>query len=308
MSLINRFRQGLEKTRNFISEGIRQLQVALGHYDEEMLDELEMLLVQADLGVPAATQVMDRVRAAIRSERNDREDFVHERLTAAIQEILGPQRELRLAPDRLNILLLVGVNGSGKTTTAGKLALRYGREGKRVLLAAADTFRAAAIEQLEVWAERSGAPMIRHATGADPAAVVFDALSAARARGTDVLIVDTAGRLQTKQNLMAELAKIRRIIGREAPDALCQTLLTLDATTGQNALSQARHFSEAAEVSGLILTKLDGNSKGGIAVAVAWSLPDIPILLAGLGEGAEDLMDFDPEAFARSLLPEPQNG
>ena len=303
MSLFDKFRAGLTKTRNFLADGLRQIQVAMGRYDEDMLDELEMLLIQADLGVTASTRIMERLREAIRQERNDREDFVLDRLQLEIRHILGPETALRLTPGRLNILLMVGVNGSGKTTTAGKLALRYQREGKRVLLAAADTFRAAAIEQLEVWATRSGTEIIRHETGSDPAAVVFDAVAAAQARGIDLLIVDTAGRLHTKQNLMDELAKMRRIIGREAPGAVCQTLLVLDATTGQNALQQARHFGEAAQVTGLVMTKLDGNAKGGIAVAVAEALPDTPILLAGLGEGAEDLTDFDPEAFARSLLP-----
>ena len=204
----------------------------------------------------------------------------------------------------MNVIFLVGVNGTGKTTTAGKLALRYGKEGKSVLMAAADTFRAAAIEQLAIWADRTGCDIIAHAEGGDPASVVYDAIQAAKSRGTKVLIIDTAGRLHNKKNLMDELGKMRRIIDREAPEANIQTILVIDATTGQNAILQAETFAEVAKVDSIAVTKLDGNAKGGIAVAVAYTT-GYPIVLAGLGENADDLVDFDPVSFVESLVPAP---
>lgn len=302
MGIFDKFKQGLQKTRDFIAGGMKQISLATGRFDEEQLDELEMILVQADMGATATDEVMGNLREEIRVTRDDSEIYVKQYLKSEILRILGPKSELKLIEGKLNIIMMVGVNGTGKTTTAGKLALRYKQSGKRVILAAADTFRAAAIEQLAVWAERTDTDMIRHEMGSDPAAVVFDAVQAAKARKADVLIVDTAGRLHNKKNLMDELAKMRRIIDREAAGAHVETLLVIDATSGQNAIMQAQVFSEVADVTGLAITKLDGNAKGGVAIAVAYETKT-PIYLAGLGEQADDLMDFDPEAFTESLLP-----
>lgn len=302
MSIFDKFKQGLQKTRDFIAGGIKQIGLASGRFDEERLDELEMILIQADMGVAAVDEIMGNLRSNIRQTRDDSEEYVRSYLKSEILRVLGPKSEMQLAPNKLNIIMMVGVNGTGKTTTAGKLALRYKQAGKHVIMAAADTFRAAAIEQLAVWSERTQTTLIKHDMGSDPAAVVFDAVAAAKARRADVLIVDTAGRLHNKKNLMDELAKMRRIIDREAPDAHVETLLVIDATSGQNAIMQAQVFSEVADVSGLAITKLDGNSKGGVAVAVAYETKQ-SIYLAGLGEQADDLIDFDPEAFAESLLP-----
>ncbi len=303
MSLFNKFKEGLQKTRDFITGGMKQISLASGRFDEEQLDELEMILIQADMGAAATDEIMGKLRDEIRTSRNDSHAYVRSYLKQEILDVLGQKAELRIQPGKLNIIMMVGVNGTGKTTTAGKLALRYKQEGKRVILAAADTFRAAAIEQLQVWSERTNTEMIRHEMGSDPAAVVFDAVQAAKARKADVLIVDTAGRLHNKKNLMDELAKMRRIIDREALGANVETLLVIDATSGQNAIMQAKVFSEVADVTGLAITKLDGNSKGGVAIAVAYETKT-PIYLAGLGEQADDLMDFDPDYFTESLLPE----
>ncbi len=302
MNLFDKFRQGLTRTRNFFSDGFKQIQVAMGRFDEEQLDELEMLLIQADVGFEATEQMMGGLRQAMQQERREDQAFVIDYLRQSMLHILGEKRHLQLQKGALNILLMVGVNGSGKTTTTGKLAARYKQE-MSVLLAAADTFRAAAIEQLAHWAEINRVPLVQHEAGSDPAAVVYDAIQKAKREKSDLLIIDTAGRLHNKQNLMDELAKIRRIINREAPEAKTQTLLVLDATSGQNALHQAQRFSEISEVTGLVLSKLDGNAKGGIALAVRAHMPDIPIFLAGLGEGVEDLMDFDAAAFVQALLP-----
>lgn len=302
MSIFDKFKKGLQKTRDFIAGGIKQIGLASGRFDEERLDELEMILIQADMGAATVDEIMGKLRTNIRQTRNDSEEEVRNFLKTEILAILGAKTKLELKPNRLNIIMMVGVNGTGKTTTAGKLALRYKQEGKHVILAAADTFRAAAIEQLAVWAERTDTTMIKHDMGSDPAAVVFDAVASAKARRADVLIVDTAGRLHNKKNLMDELAKMRRIIDREAADAHVETLLVIDATSGQNAILQAQVFSEVADVTGLAITKLDGNSKGGVAVAVSYETKQA-IYLAGLGEQADDLIDFDPEAFTESLLP-----
>jgi fused signal recognition particle receptor len=304
MALFERFLKGLEKTRTSFSEGFNRLATSLGIYDETMLDELEMLLVAADTGVPAATRTMEALRRRMKETGQVSRAQVLRMLRDELLKLLGPQTRLELASDRMNVVLLVGVNGTGKTTTAGKLCARFSAEGRKPVLAAADTFRAAAIEQLEHWAKATGTPLIRHSEGSDPAAVVFDAVQSSKARGAGVLVVDTAGRLHNKQNLMDELSKIRRVIGREAPDARCTTLLVIDATTGQNAVVQAKLFREAASVDGVVLTKLDGNAKGGVAIAVAFETR-VPILLAGLGESVDDLVDFDADSFVDSLLPTP---
>ena len=302
MGILEAFKKGLEKTRNFVTEGFTRISAQMGRFDEEMLDDLETLLIRADVGVSATLFIMDAIRDSIKTTGDDSRENVLRIMRDKMLQILGPKKNLELQPNRLNILLMVGVNGTGKTTTAGKLCGRYKSEGKKVLLAAADTFRAAAIEQLKIWGERTNTSVISHENGSDPAAVCFDAIHAAIARNIDVLLIDTAGRLHNKQNLMEELSKIRRVIEREGSDAFVQTLLIIDATTGQNAIMQTEVFSKAVELSGIGITKLDGNAKGGVAIAVAHSAGS-PIFLAGLGEDLEDLSDFDPEAFVTSLLP-----
>lgn len=302
MAFLDRLKQGLSKTRDFLSQGINRISAALGYYDEEQLEELEELLIQADLGIPAATQLMDQVRQDIQRQSDASSAAVLASLRKGILEQLGSARSLPFESGRLNIYLLIGVNGTGKTTTCGKLAARFHQQGRSVLIAAADTFRAAAIDQLQHWAERTQTPCIASKEGADPASVVYDSVQAALARKTDVLLIDTAGRLHNKKNLMDELAKLRRIVSREAPEARVESLLVLDANTGQNAVSQARLFQEPAALTGLIVTKLDGNAKGGVAVAIAGETK-LPIYLIGVGEAVEDLQDFDPVAFADALLP-----
>lgn len=302
MGIFDIFKNGLKKTRGFVADGFTKISAGLGRYDEDMLDDLEALLVQADVGVGASLNIMDSVRSHIRRTGDDSAEAVTFTMKKQMLDILGDKQQLHIEDNSLNILLLVGVNGTGKTTTAGKLCLRYKDQGKRVMLAAADTFRAAAIEQLQIWGERTGTPVISQTTGSDPAAVCYDAIHAAIARRTDVLIIDTAGRLHNKQNLMDELAKISKVINREAPSACIKALLVIDATTGQNAVIQAEVFSGAIDIHGIVITKLDGSAKGGVAIAVAHKAK-APILLAGLGESVEDLVDFDPELFVNSLLP-----
>lgn len=304
MGLFESFKKGLESTRNFFSSGFTRLAAGSGHFDEDMLDELEELLVRADCGVPASEEIIDGVKADIKKTGDDSQDAVYGSVRRKMREILGDKQSYELVPGQLNILLLIGVNGTGKTTTAGKLALRYKKQGKKVILAAADTFRAAAVEQLKAWGERTDTTVISQGSdGADPAAVVFDAVHAAVARKADLLIIDTAGRLHNKKNLMDELSKIRRIIVREAPDASLKSLLIIDATTGQNAVLQAEAFAEAAELDYIGITKLDGSAKGGVAISVAYNTGK-PVVLAGLGEGEEDLVDFDPDIFIDSLTEE----
>lgn len=301
MAIFDKFMKGLSKTRDFITNQITRVAAEFGSYDEDMLDELEMTLVAADCGLPAATEAIDSIREHIRLTGDASHKSVINVLREKLLSMLD-DKQLTLASGELNILLMVGVNGTGKTTTAAKLAHRYKNDGHRVMMAAADTFRAAAIDQLKEWGDRTETPVISHETGSDPAAVVFDAIQSAKARKTELLIVDTAGRLHTKKNLMDELAKIKRVIKREAPDAKVETLLVLDATNGQNAIIQARSFNEAIEVSGLVISKLDGNAKGGVAVAVA-NETGLPLVLAGLGEQVDDLQDFDKNLFVDALLP-----
>jgi fused signal recognition particle receptor len=290
-----RLRAALTSTRDALSTRLDALLAA--PLDEAFFDGLEEILIEADLGAALATDLVGRVR---RDPAARTADGVRARLATALRDVLGPPRDLRLDPPPA-VLLILGVNGSGKTTTIGKLARRFRAEGKRVILAAADTFRAAAIEQLELWGHRVEAPVVRHQPGADPAAVAFDAAQAAAARGADVLLVDTAGRLHTKVNLMEELKKIDRVITRALPASPVERLLVLDASTGQNGLAQARHFHQAVRLTGVVLTKLDGTAKGGIVVAVAHALR-IPVVFIGVGEGADDLVPFDPEAFVSALL------
>ncbi|MHB1483886.1 MAG: signal recognition particle-docking protein FtsY [Saccharofermentanales bacterium] len=301
MGMLDIFKKGLTKTREFVSDNINRISASLGYFDEEMLDDLETILVQADAGASCSMKLISDLRKSIKEKGDKSKDFVLSTLKEEIRSILGEQKKLELADKKLNIILLVGVNGTGKTTTAGKLCLRFKQQDKKVILAAADTFRAAAIDQLKHWGDRTQTPVIAHEEGSDPASVVFDAVHAAIARNADVLIIDTAGRLHNKQNLMDELAKIRRIITREAGDSAQESLLVIDATTGQNAINQAKEFSKVTDVTGIVITKLDSNAKGGVAIAVSYET-HIPIVLAGLGEKAEDLVDFDPESFVESLF------
>ena len=297
MGFFDKIKKGLEKTR-------RQMGGLFAEFtgeNEEFYDELEESLILADAGAATAAKAVERLREKVRDESLRGQDEVR----AALVEILADALkvgsfELKL-DTRPSVILMVGVNGVGKTTTIGKLAAKYTSEGKNVLLAAADTFRAAAAEQLTVWAERAGCGIVKHGEGSDPASVVFDGIAAAKARGTDILIIDTAGRLHNKSNLMNELAKMRRIISRELPDADVETLMVVDATTGQNGLIQAKQFSESADITGIVLTKLDGTAKGGIVFAIAEEM-GLPVKFVGVGEGVDDLMAFEPESFAEALL------
>jgi len=300
-----RFRERLGRSRAALSRGMSGL-LARGADDDDAWEELEEALLSADVGVATTTELVERLRTRARAERAAG-SALRELLRAELLDAVGtPDRSLALdlleEHQRPGIVLVVGVNGTGKTTTVGKLALALAEEGKQPVLAAADTFRAAATEQLVIWADRVGAPVVRHQQGADPAAVAFDALASARARGADVLLVDTAGRLHTKANLMEELRKLRRVLEREGGQ-IREVLLVLDATTGQNGLAQARQFTDAVGVTGVVLTKLDGTAKGGIVIAVQRDL-GIPVKLVGLGEGAHDLAPFDPAAFVDALLAE----
>lgn len=271
--------------------------------NEEFFEELEETLILGDLGASTAMQAIERLREVAKESKLRDATELRDALGEILVEILAVGSGEMHLTTKPSVILVIGVNGVGKTTTIGKLSAHYQRAGKRVLLAAGDTFRAAAAEQLTVWAERSGATIIRHEAGSDPGAVVFDACKAATARGTDILIADTAGRLHNKANLMQELSKISRIINRELPDSDRETLLVLDATTGQNGLQQAKHFTEDAGVTGIVLTKLDGTARGGIIFAIADTL-GIPVKFIGVGEKMEDLRVFDPKSFVRDLLEE----
>lgn len=301
-SLFERLKRSLSKTHESIVGRVDTLLLGKKQIDSDTLEELEEILITADLGVKTTVDLIRTLEQ--RLKRNELQDggalkkALKEEIQLRLEENCSP---LVVTPKKPFVILVIGVNGVGKTTTIGKLAARYSGEGKRVLLAAADTFRAAAAEQLELWSKRVGADIVRHKEGADPSAVVFDACKAALARGTDVLIIDTAGRMHTKVNLMEEMKKIRRVLTREIPDAPHETLLVLDAATGQNALSQAKLFKEAASVSGVVLTKLDGSAKGGIVVAVSHEYA-LPVRFIGVGESVEDLREFDPAQFVEALF------
>jgi fused signal recognition particle receptor len=298
-----RFRDRLGRSRAAFTQGLSGL-LARGADDEAAWEELEEALLAADVGVATSTELVERLRSRARAERAAGEELRRLLRELLLEAVGTPDRSLDvdLMEQRPAIVLVVGVNGTGKTTTVGKLALALAEEGKQSVLAAADTFRAAAAEQLVIWGERVGAPVVRQREGADPAAVAFDGLASARAKGAEVLLVDTAGRLHTKTNLMEELRKLRRVLEREGGQVR-EVLLVLDATTGQNGLAQARQFTDAVGVTGVVLTKLDGTAKGGIVIAVQREL-GIPVKLVGLGEGAHDLAPFDPEAFVDALLAE----
>jgi fused signal recognition particle receptor len=305
--LFSRIRDGLARTRHAVVEQIAAVVPSGSRLDEDMIEQIEAVLIQADVGLPTATRMVEQLRTRVRLSGDLRgADAVLGALRDQVVEELGAGCGVGLPldgdlPARPFVILVVGVNGVGKTTTVGKLAKRYADSGRKVLVAACDTFRAAAIPQLEIWAQRAGVEMIRPQPGADPAAVAYDAFAAARARGAEVLLVDTAGRLHNKSNLMEELRKIRRSLGKQQPDAPHEVLLVLDATTGQNTLVQARTFDAVTRLTGVVLTKLDGTAKGGIVLALRHEL-GVPVKLIGVGEGADDLQPFDPEAFAAALF------
>ncbi len=301
MSLFSVFSRGLKKTRENMKAGLDAL-FSGNKIDEELFEELEETLILADVGAATAALLCENLRKKAKEQKITEPAALRQLLVQEIAQMLGDPAPLNLNT-KPSVLVVIGVNGAGKTTAIGKLSHRLQAQGKQVLLGAADTFRAAAIDQLGVWARRAGVPMIAQKEGADPAAVVFDAIAAAKARGVDVCICDTAGRLHNKQNLMAELEKILRVIHREAPDADVETLLVLDATTGQNAVSQAKLFHAATPISGIVLTKLDGTAKGGIVLAIRQEL-GIPVKLIGTGEGIDDIHPFDPKAFAAGLFSE----
>ncbi len=301
MGFFDKLKEGLMKTRKSITEKIDQVLVTFGKVDEELFDELEEILITSDLGIDTTMKVIADLKTKVRERKITDALKVKDILKEELQEILGKGvNELKL-DTKPAVIIVIGVNGVGKTTSIGKIANLYKQQGKKVLLAAGDTFRAAAIDQLEIWADRVGVEVIAQKEGSDPAAVIFDAVQAAKSRKADLLICDTAGRLHTKKNLMEELKKVSRVLDRELPGADRETLLVLDATTGQNAISQAKTFSETADITGIVLTKLDGTAKGGIVVAIKSEL-DIPVKLIGVGEQLDDLQRFDANEFVEALF------
>lgn len=301
-TLLEKLKAGIEKTRSGLVDRIEEAIGAEKEINADLLDELEYALITADIGVRTSTEILDSIRARVSrhliGDPAELKKLIREHLLEVLQAAERPMAHVDQPPA---VVMVVGINGAGKTTTIGKLAHRYKGEGRTVLLCAADTFRAAAIEQLEVWGERTGTPVIRQQQGSDPSSVMYDALQAAKSRGADYIIVDTAGRLHTKDNLMAELEKMRRTAKKVIPEAPHEVLLVLDATTGQNGLEQARRFTETSGVTGIVLTKLDGTAKGGVVVAITREL-GLPIRYIGVGEKIDDLLPFDPETFINSLF------
>ncbi|HHU22316.1 MAG TPA: signal recognition particle-docking protein FtsY [Clostridiales bacterium] len=301
MGFFDKIKEGLSRTKQSMAVSLNSIFASFTGENEDFFEELEETLILSDAGMDTSLRAVERLREVTKDRGLRGGEELKEALTEILTNMLEVgSRELRLNT-RPSVILMVGVNGVGKTTTIGKLAAKFTGEGKKVLLCAGDTFRAAAAEQLAVWAERSGSSIVRHEAGSDPAAVVFDAISAAKARGMDIVICDTAGRLHNKQNLMNELLKIRRVIARELPDADFEILLVLDATTGQNGLIQAKQFSDTAGITGIVLTKLDGTAKGGIIFAICDELK-IPVKYVGVGEKADDLLPFNPQEFVEALL------
>ena len=300
MGLFSKIKEGLKKTRESFSASLDNMLGSYTEIDESLFEQLEELLVMADTGVPTAERICEEVKKRVKAQRVTDPTQIFEMLRETVAEMIAGDEELHVRT-KPSIILVIGVNGVGKTTTIGKIASRLRQERKKVLLAAADTFRAAAIEQLEVWAERSGSEIVKHPEGSDPASVVYDAIAAAKSRGTDVVICDTAGRLHNKKNMMDELAKINRIIDRELPDADKEVLLVLDATTGQNAVNQAREFQNVANLTGIVLTKLDGTARGGVVLAIREELK-LPVKFIGVGEQVDDLQPFDAKAFSEALF------
>ena len=301
MGFFDKIKQGLKKTSDAVNHSLDSVFAAFVKVDDDLLEELEEALILSDVGASTAAKIVAEVEKRAKLRKTTTADELRDLLREVLTDNMLDNQPLN-TDGKPAVILVIGVNGVGKTTSIGKLAARYVNEGKKVMLSAADTFRAAAADQLEIWAKRAGADIVRHGEGADPAAVVFDSISAAKARGSDIIIVDTAGRLHNKANLMNELEKIDRVISRELPDASRETLLVLDATTGQNAVHQAEEFNKAAELTGIILTKLDGTAKGGIVIAISAGL-GVPVKLVGVGEGIDDLIDFDRAAFLEAILP-----
>ncbi len=302
MGFFSKISNGLRKTRDSLMGTVNGMLRAFTKIDEELFEELQEILITADVGVATADALCEKLRTLVKERGETDPAAVRGMLREIVEDMLSGDASLHLDTTP-SVVLVIGVNGVGKTTTIGKLAAGLKAEGKKVLLGAADTFRAAAIEQLEVWAGRADVDLVKHTANADPAAVVFDALSAAKARNMDVVICDTAGRLHNKKNLMEELAKIRRVIDRELPNASCEVLLVLDATTGQNAVNQAREFLQAAGITGIVLTKLDGTARGGVVLTVREEL-NVPVKYIGVGEGIDDLQPFDAATFAEALFGE----
>jgi len=302
MGLFGKINEGLKKTRNKLMDSMNGMLKSFKKIDDELFEELEEILIMADCGAATAGRVCEELKKRVKEQKITDPEAIKGLLKDTVADMLRGGQELQCTT-KPSVILVIGVNGVGKTTTIGKLAARFKAEGKKVVLGAADTFRAAAIDQLAIWAERADAEIVKHVEGSDPAAVVFDSLAAAKARGADVVICDTAGRLHNKKNLMDELSKISRVIQRELPDADKEVLLVLDATTGQNAVNQAREFKNAAGITGIVLTKLDGTARGGVVLAIREDL-DVPVKFVGVGEGVDDLMPFDPDAFAVSLFEE----
>lgn len=303
MGFFDKLKNGLTKTRESIAKQVNNVFSVFVKVDDELFENLEEALIMADIGVETSTYIIEKLRDNVKHKHITDGNLVKEELKSIISEILSALDTTVNTSTTPSVILVIGVNGVGKTTSIGKIASHYKSMGKKVLLAAADTFRAAAIDQLDIWAQRSGCDIIKHQENSDPAAVVFDACTAAKARGADILICDTAGRLHNKKNLMEELAKINRVIERELPDSARETLLVLDATTGQNAVSQAKLFSEAADITGIILTKLDGTAKGGIVISIAKE-QNVPVKFVGVGEGIDDLQEFNSDDFAKAIFEE----
>ena len=302
MGLFKKFNFGLKKTREQISGAIDSVLEASAAIDDDLFEELEEILIMGDVGVTTAQHIIDELRDRVKKRDLKKPDKLRRVIREVVADMLSGKEGMEL--DTIpSVILVIGVNGVGKTTTIGKMAAYYKAQGKKVILAAADTFRAAAIEQLEIWADRAGVEIVKHREGADPAAVIFDTIAAGKARDADLIICDTAGRLHNKKNLMEELAKIYRVIDRELPYSDREVLLVLDATTGQNAVNQAREFMNAAEITGIVLTKLDGTARGGVVLSIMDDLK-IPVKFVGVGEQVDDLQPFDAEAFAQGLFEE----
>ena len=300
MGIFSRINKGLKKTRENMSGAIDSMLHGKTEIDDEFYDELEEILVMGDVGCMTASEIVEKLRERVMKKHLRKPEAVKNEIKEIVAEMLegGEEMSLITLP---SVILVIGVNGVGKTTSIGKLAAMYKNEGKKVILAAADTFRAAAIEQLEEWADRAGVEIVKHREGADPAAVIYDTIQAGKARNADIIICDTAGRLHNKKNLMEELAKISRVIEREYPEAEVRTLLVIDATTGQNGLAQAKEFAQVTNLTGIVLTKMDGTAKGGIAVAIQNELK-LPVMYIGVGEGIDDLQAFDPAAFVDAIF------